>query len=174
MKYYTHKFTIALLFALSTFFSPSGFSQSMNSDRLMRVADEIHGLTKTVEAYKETSRQLKKSQWDSISDDIRRIANTYKIASIYSAILEKNISIDLRKFHFGNKLANKDNRDETDMEILTGWMSANAIVKFLGELERSMPEVAPEMNHLKTRLQAANEQVTPYANKIMERASKLR
>jgi hypothetical protein len=140
----------------------------------MRVADEIHNLTKTVEVYKETSRQLKKSQWNSISDDIGRVANTYKISSIYSAILEKNISIDLRKFHFGNKFANKNNQDETDMEILTGWMSADAIVKFLDELEKSMPEIAPEMNHLKTRLQAANQQVTPYANKIMERASKMR
>lgn len=174
MKHCTHKFTIALLFTLSVFFSPSSFSQSMDSDRLMRVADEIHGLTKTVEAYKESSRQIKRSQWDSISDDIRQVANTYRLASVYSAILEKGVSIDLRKFHFGNKLANKNNQDETDSEILTGWMSARAITKFFGELEKSMPEIALEINNLKSRLQASNEQITPYANKILERDSKIR
>jgi hypothetical protein len=174
MKHYTHKFTIILLFTLFTFFSSLSFSQSIDSNQLMKVADEIYALTKTVEAYKESSRQIKRSQWDSISDDIKQVANTYRLASVYSAILEKGVSIDLRKFHFGNKLANKNNQDETDSEILTGWMSAGAIAKFFGELEKSMPEIALEINSLKSRLQASNEQITPYANKILERASKMR
>jgi len=157
-----------------TLFSHACFSQSIDSNQLMKVADEIYALTKTVESYKESSGQIKRSQWNSISDDIRRVADTYRLASVYSAILEKGISIDLRKFHFGNKLANKNNQDETDGEILTGWMSAGAVVKFLSELEKSIPEIAPEMNHLKNRLQTSNEQVTPYANKILERASRIR
>ncbi len=146
----------------------------MSSDQLMKVADEIYSLTKTVEAYKESSRQLKDNQWNSINQDILRIANAYRTASIYSAILEKNISIDLRKFRFGNKLANKNNQDETDTEILVGWLYANATVRFFGELEKSMPEIGPEMNNLKRRLNSSNEQITPYANKILERASKIR
>lgn len=174
MKHYTHKSAIFLLFTLLAFFSSSSFSQSIDSNQLMKVADEIYALTKTVEAYKESSRQIKRSQWDSISDDIRQVANTYRLASVYSAILEKGVSIDLRKFHFGNKLANKNNQDETDSEILTGWMSAAAITKFFGELEKSTPEIALEINNLKSRLQASNEQITPYANKILERASKMR
>lgn len=163
-----------ILFVLFIFFSKIGFAQSIDSAQLMNVADEIYALTKTVEAYKESSRQIKRSQWDSISNDIRQVANTYRLASVYSAILEKGVSIDLRKFHFGNKLANKNNQDETDSEILTGWMSAGAIAKFFGELEKSMPEIAPEMHNLKSRLQASNEQITPYANKVLERASKMR
>lgn len=165
---------ITLIASLLALFSHNSFSQSIDSNQLMKVADEIYALTKTIEAYKESSRQIKRSQWESISDDIRQVANTYRLASVYSAILEKGVSIDLPKFHLGNKLANKNNQDETDSEILTGWMSAGAIAKFFSGLEKSMPEIAPEMNNLKMRLQASNEQITPYANKVLERARKIR
>lgn len=174
MKCYIYKFNFVLLLSFLTLFSPSSFSQSIDSNQLMKVADEIYALTKTVEAYKESSKQIKRSQWQSISDDIKQIANTYRLASVYSAILEKGVSIDLRKFHFGNKLANKNNRDEIDSEIFTGWLSAQAMTKFFGELGESIPEITPEMNNLKNRLQAANDQITPYVNKIMERASKMK
>jgi len=160
-----------LIFITAFFLSLNTFASS--STEIMTVAEGIKSLqSATQNLSKNSSDRTHMRMWSEINSLLIRISNSYRFTAIQYAVVESKSSIDLRKYRFGNKFANKNNLEEAHSEFLLAWLETDAAVKFITELEKIAQEDVDSLRLIKSRLKSTTEVLQNHANQVLEYASK--
>ena len=158
-------FTMALLISLNSYAS--------SSSEIMAVAEGVKSLqTTTQNLSKNSSDRTHMRMWSEINSLLNRNANNYRLAAIQYAIVESKSSIDLRKYRFGNKQANKNNLEEAHTEFLVAWLETDAAIKFIIELETINSNDVEVLQLIRARLKATTGILQNHANQVLAYASK--
>lgn len=144
-------------------FSSSAIAQTLNSKKLMEIADSIYDLSKSMGKYNIGPNVLDEKRWKKLVDDVKASAVEYQLAALNALIVEQNVNVDLRQFRFGNKLAHMNNREEMESQVFSAFFRTQTQVTFFEKVIDLYPSFSP----IHQRLSAINSQVKPYATSIL-------
>lgn len=160
-----------LIFIATIFLSLNANASS--STEIMMVADGINSLQAATENLRKNSQdKTARRMWADINDLLRLIAISYRISAIEYSVVESNSKVDLKKFRFGNKLANKNNLEEAHSDFLLAWLQTDAAIKYINSLEKLVDDDIETLKLLKNRLESTTAPLQSHANQVLEYAQK--